>query len=521
MKIRKLFNIAFAGTALAFAACTSEEEQFNLPENSQAIEIGTYIQQGTRAVEKTEFAEGDAFTLSATKTTGSYGNVFTPNFMEEMTVTNSAGAWSYSPLATWPINTTERLSFAAWYPGSAENVNGLTYTHTVNTTPADQVDLLWGTVKDAYAYDRNGTAINGNEADAAFEATSGNLNLKFAHALSKVQFKIKLASDYPGVTTTLKSFKLSNTYLDGICTIADDLAGIQWSNQQTTHTFSLLEEETALSATPQLMGEAMLLIPQYNPDMTIDIEYEYTLTDTENRTVTKSYPFVTAAWEANKSYVYTINLSLELATIDISTTVQDRSDDVTATCNTEHLGVDLGLPSGVKWATCNMGATTSTECGDYYAWGTLEARSPSDRSYPPYYDSSTMTWTDIGPDISGTQYDAARQVWGGEWRIPTIAECQELIDECVWTYVTINGMIGFQVTGKNGNKIFLPDAYRNIDGNLTGGGCYWTSQYYEDYIYSAASTLSWVNIGRENEQLPYVPQGTMCYASLTIRPVHD
>ena len=88
----------------------------------------------------------------------------------------------------------------------------------------------------------------------------------------------------------------------------------------------------------------------------------------------------------------------------------------------------------------------------------------------------------IGSNISGTQYDAARAQWGGSWRMPTKAECQELIDRCTWTWTTYNGVNGWKVTGPNGNSIFLPAAGGRRGTELDGRGLYgefWSGSPYE------------------------------------------
>ena len=134
--------------------------------------------------------------------------------------------------------------------------------------------------------------------------------------------------------------------------------------------------------------------------------------------------------------------------------------------------VDLGLPSGLKWATCNVGASSPSEYGDYYAWG--ETTTKSD-----YSSSNCLTdGQEIG-DISGNpQYDAARANWGGSWRMPTIEEFEELIEECEWEWTSEGENRGYRVTGPNGNSIFLPVAgYRNGTSLYDAGsfGYYWSS----------------------------------------------
>ena len=134
--------------------------------------------------------------------------------------------------------------------------------------------------------------------------------------------------------------------------------------------------------------------------------------------------------------------------------------------------VDLGLPSGLKWATCNVGASTPGDYGKYFAWG--ETRTKSEY-WSGNCSSYGKDWGDIGGDSSR---DAARANWGGSWRMPTRAEFQELKDNCTWTWTTQNGKKGYRVTGENGQSIFLPaTGYRRGDWLCHDGefGFYWSS----------------------------------------------
>ena len=114
--------------------------------------------------------------------------------------------------------------------------------------------------------------------------------------------------------------------------------------------------------------------------------------------------------------------------------------------------VDLGLPSGLRWATCNLGAYNPDDFGDFYCWGECTPIGVS--SYPYMYRDGS--YEDIGDNISGTEYDAATYNWGGGWRMPTEEEFQELIQYCSWEWKSYSGIYGYEVTGSNGNKIFLP-----------------------------------------------------------------
>ena len=155
-----------------------------------------------------------------------------------------------------------------------------------------------------------------------------------------------------------------------------------------------------------------------------------------------------------------------------------------------HEYVDLGL--SVKWATCNVGATTPEEYGDYFAWGETTTKETYDYDNCPTYGLSTSELQSQGYiDNEGNltaQYDAATANWGGNWRMPTYAELSELNTQCTWEWINENDFKGYKVTGPNGNSIFLPAAgYRGGSSLYSAGGsgyC-WSSAPIENNDYSA------------------------------------
>ena len=120
--------------------------------------------------------------------------------------------------------------------------------------------------------------------------------------------------------------------------------------------------------------------------------------------------------------------------------------------------VDLGLPSGTLWATCNLGASKPSEYGNYYAWGETSPKTSYTISNYAYYNSSTASYENIGSDIGGTFFDAATVNLGKDWRMPSRAEMNELISKCNWTWTQIEGINGYLIKAANGNSIFLPAA---------------------------------------------------------------
>lgn len=146
-----------------------------------------------------------------------------------------------------------------------------------------------------------------------------------------------------------------------------------------------------------------------------------------------------------------------------------------------HEYVDLGLPSGLKWATCNVDANSPEMPGGYYAWGELETKD--------YYERENCSTYNVEmEDISGDpDYDVARKKWGSTWRMPKMNEANELFNNCSKENIEINGRKCTKLTSYiNGNSIILPCtgwmSYAN-NGYYNVYGRYWTStpKYNDDY----------------------------------------
>ena len=138
--------------------------------------------------------------------------------------------------------------------------------------------------------------------------------------------------------------------------------------------------------------------------------------------------------------------------------------------------IDLGLPSGTKWACCNVGANSPEDYGGYYAWGETEEKN--------VYSANTYTLSTangIG-DLSAEE-DVAIVKWGSQWCMPRVNEIDELLTKCQWSWEKLNGVIGARVTGSNGNSLFLPaSGFKDENDNwshTTKGtyGSYWGSTH--------------------------------------------
>lgn len=228
---------------------------------------------------------------------------------------------------------------------------------------------------------------------------------------------------------------------------------------------------------------------------------------------------------------------------------------VSATCKVtvvpeselDHDAVDLGLPSGVKWASVNLGATKPEEAGDYYAWGETEpyyqpghAQDETCKDWrtgkEAGYDLKSYRWYDgtwtkyniysgygkVDNKTSFKDYnyadDAARAKWAGEWRMPSKADWDELNDYCTWTWTEQTGVKGYLVSGSSGKSIFIPAAGNREykDKVHPGEGYYYTSDL---FVHSIANNpgFAWRMQFDKNERTTKTASGRFC--GLSIRPV--
>ena len=188
--------------------------------------------------------------------------------------------------------------------------------------------------------------------------------------------------------------------------------------------------------------------------------------------------------------------------------------------------VDLGL--SVKWATCNVGAESPEDYGDYFAWGETQPKNNynwttykhcagSNRTLTKYCTSNTYghnSFTD-NKTVLDPEDDAATANWGGSWRMPTKEEQEELHTKCTWIWTTQSGVNGYKVLGPNGNSIFLPAAGYMFGTSLNDEGSfgfYWLSSLFPNLPYYVYYAYFYSNSVSENF--------TYRYYGFTVRPVH-
>ena len=171
-----------------------------------------------------------------------------------------------------------------------------------------------------------------------------------------------------------------------------------------------------------------------------------------------------------------------------------RPVEVTVGGGDEHAYVDLGLPSGLLWATCNVGATSPEDYGDYFAWGETTTKSTynwstyqycmgSYNTMTKYCQNSSYGYNGFTDELTTLEPgdDAATANWGNGWRMPTKAEFEELFNNTTVTWTQQGGVNGRLFTATNGNSLFLPAAgyrWNDVLDLVGGGGYYWSSSLY-------------------------------------------
>lgn len=188
-----------------------------------------------------------------------------------------------------------------------------------------------------------------------------------------------------------------------------------------------------------------------------------------------------------------------------STYIASKIDSISMV-DAPHEYVDLGL--SVKWATCNIGAHSPEEYGDYFSWGEISPKC--------IYLETNYKSLNPAPEVLPLANDAANANWGGLWRMPTIEEAQELLntENCTWIKINVNGIKGYKITSKkNGNSIFIPECgMLDERGSVNVNGC---AYYY------LASTRGVLTISGEDVSLDNATTTrSILYEGRSIRAVH-
>ncbi len=448
------------------AGCTNESELTGGSDYVSRVTITAKDFEAGDAATRTAFevsASGLAFKWAETDVVGIY-----PNEGDQVSFPMTAGAGTNSASfdgGGWALK--GNYTYAAYFPYSVDNTTqGRTYTalpitYTGQTQSANNSTADMGNFD--YMVAKASTPASGN-VNFAFEHVGSVLYIQLTAPEAATFTKLTISADEP-IFTTEATVNLS----DGTLTPTS-----------TSNSISLALDNIAVEA-----GSTLYAWMQIAPTDASSKALKATLVSDEFDFYESN--FAGKNYEQGKAYQL----------IASSTPVK-----------IIHEYVDLGLPSGTMWATMNVGASSPEDCGSYYAWGETEAK--------VLYGWENYKWC-IGSMYSLIKYnvsndyglidnrttlelsdDAAYVNWGSKWRMPTRAECLELLNPelCLWTSETLEYTTGLRVTSLiNGNSIFLPIAgvWDGYSLSVVGSsGDYWSSSLCETHPESGeAINIPW------------------------------
>lgn len=423
--------IMMAVTALCVASCAKDTEKL-LGGDGVPLQVTAVMDDGTKAgLDDTNFIENDQIGLFLTGYDAKYRNV----------KATGRGSGTGTAVTRWTLGqdvslTKESAVVAAYYPYNEKadwHYDPDKDDFYIDIHVADQTNYLRGYAKEV------------NESNP-------KADIVFHHAMARLRLQV--------------------SYSDG----KSHLTEIRFSEVVTAGRIYLISGEIMPLAT--LPGSNRVLTITDADKMPLASEGIYDVLLLPQAATTA---ILTLTFSDGKSYDTSVNLpTMSSGDYNIlPITVKEASGFVA----NGHEYVDLGLSSGTLWATCNVGATSPEEYGNYYAWGETTTKSNYTESNYSYSSNPTTLPADR---------DAARANWGGSWSMPTLTDFQELYNECTWTWTTMNGKNGFKVSSrKNSSYIFLPAA-GYFGSSLSGAGSwgeYWSSSLYTS-LTSYASGLS-------------------------------
>ena len=488
-------HILSAALTLAALLTSCSEDDFSTGAGSTGIpmQIEPSITGSTKASMQT--ADLTEFYLQVTSTEAAY------SYFDK--VSKSGTAWSASKTPLWPDETALVTYSAAYYSGHAFTADEF----------AQGVDLTVPTDQSTQAGLNSADLLTLKATQTSYEKTdNGVLPVALNHALAKVNLVLTLGDAFYDAKLGLTANPVTAFTVKGANT-----------------GFNFKPQTGAVTVTTGTEADITPLPGTYTPatatTKTATAVYEAILVPQ-----TFAAGALTATFSVGQgNYVWTNATAITLAAgttvnLPLSATTAPPVDPYNG-----HEYVDLGLPSGLKWATCNVGATKPEEYGDYFAWGdTVPYYEPghaqdTHQNYWKEGKSGGYHWSSYkwckGSSKTLTKYcnngtygyngftdskttldpedDAARYQWGGSWRMPTQADCQELIDNCKLEKTEFNGILGYKATSKKYEDrfIFLPAAGRRKDTDIDFRGdisfC-WSSSLYTDEPYGAyCLTLSY------------------------------
>lgn len=445
---------------------------------------------------------------------------------------NNAGAWVLTTPVRWYYANNYRFSGVAPSDAPFNYSDGKVVLENVKAVQEESTGTDYLVSNPVLISDVNDEIIN------------NGVSLTMRHVMSKFQFVVKnLGTSNIHVTSAtvyLPNSDFKATYTQ-TSESGSDLAGTwTWKDYENSEDYdaAVMEGTTFLSdneiePTKSLSSGEYFIAPKEGMNLFFDITYElrdddgnaFKTVNIEKRQFQMDMltgVFSKAILEIDMDG-FIRNITFSSVTLDGYQ--NDENYDLAEKVD-GHGFVDLGLPSGVKWATANIGAKNETEAGLYFWWGDVVGHEASEHYAFSEYNPEIITyskskdWLTTNGVIDGntftSAYDAAKQQWGGGWRMPSEAELKELQDYCSWTWASKNGKTGMRVSGPNGNTLFIPCAGCITSTGLAGVnsvGYLWSATRSDEY-WSYGIRISFTNT---NQSI----SGSFRYCGMPVRPVCD
>ena len=474
MKFRFLSYIAIG--LLLWASCTNEEVavESRITRVSAMLPDFFMEENGTRSQINVSASDGISYSWAIGDVLGifpdegdqvSFRLTSSSLSADGKNATFDGGAWALKNGHT----------YYSYFPFSYGNFSESSSLSAIPVDYTGQSISSWGDTKNAGKYDFNaagGTSSNSGALSFLFQRLGALLRVKLTLPATATYQKLTLSTD-ASVIPVKGKVNLSASTIAYIpqtyaSSISVNLNNISGTKDQTAYVYLMLPPMTLLTQDKLLTATL-----SYNNGSSAT----YNLCKSGN--TTPHTPDFTANTIYRRDAVpQGINPGGEMSDGD------EEGGDAT---ENGHAYVDLGL--SVKWATCNVGASSPEEYGEYYAWGETETKSTYDWSTYKWCNGYENTLTKYNDDsyygtvdnktVLDPEDDVAHVKWGGSWRMPHDAEMTELYENCTWTWTTQGGKNGYKVTSKkNGNSVFLPAAGRCCGGDVSGqgdDGYYWCS----------------------------------------------
>ena len=412
--------------AIGFASCSQEDDDVVIQEKGNLLKIRTSVADSRGVITGTTFQQGDEIGICVTTVDG---HDYTGN-SQNIRATYTGSDWRLE--RDVELREDEAIVYA-YYPYDAHATDSIDINLAPATTP-EQTDYLYGNCQ--------GVSLNNSTA-----------NIRFNHALARITLAVTKGVNDVG-EGVVSAAKIVNGYYTFRVHPTGELVRLQGNSISIKGKMSVKTGEIVKINNGKKNAEGSLLIPLGGicAILTIDgKDYEISLPNV-------------LRYEAGQQYTYPITVN--------RTSVSDPSVIREAV----YMGFNGDDGKPLYWSVCNLGASTPEDYGGLYGWGdpTGENTSTNLNDYPSANPPA---------DISGTEYDVVRAMWGNEWRMPSQREFRNLMNSCICEWATQKGISGFLFTSKsNGNKLFLPRTPERVGTEVewydlgSSPACdYWTS----------------------------------------------